>query len=118
MGNFRDHMWGGLRDRRQITGTSTLAMQRLCRTAASTASRGGDASLEAMLDDDYVISRSQPPGEPPDWLQPSRRQRLWSRLRVFLDQSLGIPTPSYLAHNGAPIGPRRIFRRIRGDVPR
>lgn len=66
------------------------------------------------LPDGEMIWRSYEPGEMPDWLRPSRRERLWARLRVTLHRGLGIPPPSYIAHNGAPIGPRRIFRRIRG----
>ena len=52
--------------------------------------------------------------EQPDWLRTSRAQRLWVRVRVFLDQSLGIAPPTYVAHNGGPIGPRRLAQRIKG----
>lgn len=70
-------------------------------------------SIKAMSDDDTVW-QSYGPGEAPDWLRPSRRQRMWVRWRVTLHRSLGIPPPSYVAHNLMPIGARRIFRRIRG----
>jgi hypothetical protein len=64
--------------------------------------------------DGEMIWESYQLGEQPDWLRPSRRTRLWGRLRVDLHRSLGIPAPSYVAHNYPPIGPRRILRRIRG----
>jgi hypothetical protein len=66
------------------------------------------------MPDGEMIWRTYGPGDEPDWLRPSRRRRLWGTLRVNLHRSLGIPLPAYLGHNGAPIGPRRIFRRVRG----
>jgi hypothetical protein len=52
--------------------------------------------------------------EAPDWLRPSRAQVRWVNLRVALHRSLGIPPPSYVGHNGGPIGPRRLLRRLTG----
>jgi hypothetical protein len=57
--------------------------------------------------------QSYKPGEEPDWLRSSRGRRVVVGLRVTLHRALGIPAPFYVAYQGSPIGPRRIFRRIK-----